>query len=231
MELGIKTQKREFRFSSDLSITEELSIAQTWVEDVIGGIEKDELLVFPADKKADLQSRQADGSILFNVGATEPVSIREWLCVGCQKLRWGNLDEFSDREDCGAFYKSNAPEVLWPVSGIDEPVGPVAFSAEIALNPGLTNWVSSGFEAKFKFVVAHELVHVFDYMRLIVPAFRDWASFWEVVLLEGTLCDWVVETLHDTSRFVDSYGEENELAMVQDYWPSQADGWFKAMRS
>lgn len=232
MAPGTKTIERQFRFSTELAITEELSLAQTWLEEVIDGIEKDELLVFPADKEADLQSLQADGSILLNAGATEPVSIREWICVGCQRIRWGDLGEFIEQEDCIAAYRSNGHKVLLPPAATGKPVGPAGFLAEIVLNPGIMQWVAAGddeSEAKFKFVIAHELVHVFDNMRLLVPAFRDWESFWDVVLHQGTACDIVLNLQFDVDRFVDSYGEESELAMVREYWPSQADAWFGSM--
>jgi len=34
-----------------------------------------------------------------------------------------------------------------------------------------------------KFLIAHELAHVFDMLRLIIPAFKNWKGFWRNVLM------------------------------------------------
>ena len=85
-------------------------------------------------------------------------------------------------------------------------------------------------EHKFKCIIAHELVHVFDMMRFVVPAFMDWRSFWTHVLEEGSACDILQSRFNCISSFVDCYGEESELAMIEEDWPSQAKIWFDAFR-
>lgn len=83
---------------------------------------------------------------------------------------------------------------------------------------------------RLKFVIAHELTHVFDMVRLLVPAFKNWRKFWRNVLEEGLRCEDAARfyALHGT--FVDDYGSENELAMVMQYWPSRAEEWFAACK-
>ena len=77
-------------------------------------------------------------------------------------------------------------------------------------------------------VVAHELVHVIEAIRVIVLAFMDWETYWSVALQNGVAGDSAVEIATHESLFLDEYGSENELAMVKQYWPSHADAWFSA---
>lgn len=82
----------------------------------------------------------------------------------------------------------------------------------------------------FSFVVAHELVHVFDYLMWIVPAFIDWKMFWMVNLKNGSNADLLLSMLDAKSNFIDRYYTKNEMLMVKEFWPSQARKWFKAAR-
>ena len=104
----------------------------------------------------------------------------------------------------------------------------IVLTKNLLRNIGLNR--SREIENKFKYVIAHELVHVFDSMIFIVPAFMDWPSFWENVLGGGGSCDVLLSLYMDTSLFVDSYGQHNELEQLKKYWPSQAETWFDAFR-
>lgn len=110
------------------------------------------------------------------------------------------------------------------------PPGPTAFYGEIVLRSEKFhfNEQTASITDKLSFTIAHELTHVFDMLRILVPAIRDWPTFWEEALQEGTSCD-NARLLHQyDSRFVDNYGSENELAMIAQYWPTRAEKWFKA---
>ena len=79
-------------------------------------------------------------------------------------------------------------------------------------------------------IIAHELVHVFNHMRFIVPAFKNWRSFWHTFLC----CGWKANVLHsrlrDLNLYVDCYGEKGELESLKEFWPSQAERWFRDTR-
>jgi len=81
-----------------------------------------------------------------------------------------------------------------------------------------------------RFVLAHELTHVFDALRLLVPALRNWRAFWNIFLNDGVRCEMASTVLNYQGLFVDDYGSKNELYTVQQFWPSHADKWFKATR-
>jgi hypothetical protein len=160
------------------------------------------------------------------------MSIREWLPVGCQCVRWLSYNEERNEKTSLAFYKHNAGTVLWPDRMCVIPQGPAAFVAEIAIKREerlLTTRDQRG-EAVFKGILAHELVHVFDILTLLVPAFMDWRGFWNNILGAGNACDVAVQHYHYIGQFVDDYGRANEEASVLHYWPSQGRQWFKAVR-
>jgi hypothetical protein len=83
---------------------------------------------------------------------------------------------------------------------------------------------------RLQFVVAHELTHVFDMLRLLIPALKNWRKFWHNVLEEGQRCEDVVLFKKLQAIFVDDYGSKNELDTVKQYWPSRAEEWFAALR-
>ena len=68
-------------------------------------------------------------------------------------------------------------------------------------------------------------------LRIVVPAFIDWQAFWKNALGEGTLSEDAAVMHHLKARLVDDYGTENELAMIEEFWPSHARKWFDALYS
>ena len=81
----------------------------------------------------------------------------------------------------------------------------------------------------FVLSVAHELIHVFDAMRFVVPAFQNWDQFWKIALREGSFCDVAIGLLEDKRRFLDNYGSDHEKEMIAHFWPSKVEEWFAAM--
>ena len=229
MKLKPKTKRRKFELKLCLPYTNQLY--EQWAKEVIESIEQDELLVFdPKDTEGLRSIFDNDGAQLLHAKAKMPISIKEWLPVGCQCIRYGEGEEMESHETAYALYDSNARKVLWPVYPEHKPEGPASFCGEILFsNEIATRFDEPFFEDKFKFMVAHELVHVFDYLRFIVPAFTDWRSFWHTFVDDGLANDILVSHLGDMN-FVDRYGTQLELDCVQDYWPSQAKGWFNALR-
>ena len=231
-QLESKTITRKFNLENSLLYPN----LKRWADEVIDSIEKDKLLVFdPKDEDALRSQSDENGAELILSGAKMPISIKEWLCVGCQCIRY--KDRRGDGKAApneGACYQHNGAKVLWPEHPEWEPEGPAAFVGEILISPQTQDKMTSGddisTENKFKWIVAHELVHVFDIMRFVVPAFMDWRNFWERLLDEGCSCDILQSRFHAITIFVDCYGEENELAMIEEYWPSQAKIWFDAIR-
>jgi Zn-dependent peptidase ImmA (M78 family) len=78
-----------------------------------------------------------------------------------------------------------------PCGADDMPPGPVAFHGAIVFERDFIANIDNDpkGEDKFKFVLAHELVHVFDFMRLLVPAFRNWKRFWKICMDKGCAMD------------------------------------------
>jgi hypothetical protein len=73
-----------------------------------------------------------------------------------------------------------------------QPPGPAAFTGEVVLTTGATDLLEAEDgtgSGKFCWVVAHELVHVIEAMRVIVPAFMDWETYWSVALQNGVAGD------------------------------------------
>ncbi len=222
----MKTMERKFELRNHIDIYgPDCSGPHRWVNEVIESIEKDELLVFDAtDENALRPEFDGQGVQLLHKHATLPISIKEWLAVGCQSIGWLKADDNKDLLGC---YKNNFYEVIC-CPGKCQPVeGPAAFTGEIQIRskPELIEN-----ENKFKCVVAHEFVHVFDYMRFLVPAFMNWASFWGNVLDEGCCAEDLAINSQDTTFFIDDYGCKNELSGMEVYWPSQAEKWFNALR-
>jgi hypothetical protein len=205
-----------------------------WAQEVLAGIENDTLKVFsPSDDGALNDDLDESGAVVLEARATVPVSIKEWLPVACQFIRVETAAEerrLGSRRDKRvlAYYLTNACEVLWPEE-IDEPAGPAALIAGIVL----TNEFHRAclrkrgvVELGLKHVIAHELVHVFDAMRYVVPAFMDWEAFGDKMLADRTRCGLLISLLNEKGVFVDDYGKQNELAMIEAYWPSHARQWF-----
>lgn len=222
-----KQLTRTFR----LNISNSLMYCKKWARDVVREIENDRLLVIDADEVFS-HDIQGDGSLFLDSCYKNPVSIKEWLPVACQSIRQqgGDLDNFN--RPAMACYKSNAGEVLFPCGADDMPPGPVAFHGAIVFGSDFILSISDDpkGEDKFKFVLAHELVHVFNFMRLLVPAFRNWKRFWKICLDKGCVIDDISQHWSYSNIFIDSYGEESELLMVSEYWPKKAGKWFDAFR-
>lgn len=227
----MKTYKRQFQTHIGLYPYEPI------VEEIIAGIENDTINVFrPDDEDALVHIQDEGGAALLDARATLPVSVREWLPVVCQFIKWDccvAAHECVERDNALAYYDSNASEVIWP-EGEDDPAGPGALVAGIVLRQqqciGDTAKDAATTCNRLRFILAHELVHAFHAMRFVVPAFMDWPAFWQNVLTDGTSCD-ILNTNHGyRTGFVDHYGTEFELAEVADFWPSQAQKWFDASR-
>lgn len=229
--VNMKTLERKFEF---MNVCNHPS-AYRWANEVISEIENNDLLVFdPTDDGALDNIRDTDGAYLLLDRAKVPVKINEWLAVGCQCLRFFNIDidDMDEDKECIAYYIHNAAKVICPRCIDIDPQGPAAFLGEIVIsNEILTSLLNNDYsEEKFKCIIAHELVHVFDYMRWLVPAFMDWPGFYEHVLNEGSRNDILARQLETLSSFIDSYGEQLELDRMKAYWPSQAEIWFNAFR-
>lgn len=227
----MKTYERIFQTNIDVDSYRDC------VQAVIDRIENDTINVYrPDDEEALCPVMDDDGATRVDARALTPVSIREWLPVVCQFIRWnGPLDEQSSRSGkrggVVAWYQSNALSVLWP-PGDAAPAGPGALIAGIVLIPErCVDYADADAPCdRLMCVVAHELVHAFNAMRWVVPAFMDWDSFYSKVLQEGALCDTLAICGGWRSLFVDDYGSDTELAEIQTYWPSQAERWFTAFR-
>lgn len=224
-----KTIDRVFRFSNELSIeTPHDTYLDRWINEVIDSIEIKNLKVLdPGDKAASHSYYDEQGVEQLDGRCTLEVPLQEWLPVGCQCVRdYHNvLDHF--RDDGIAAYIDNARIVLCPIGPVrTEIIGPSAFVGEIVISPD----VKKLSEDKFKCVIAHELVHVFDMMRLVVPAVIDWPKFKENVLEDGYACETIARRFANFQDFVDNYGQEDERQRLQEFWPSHADKWFDAFR-
>ena len=215
------------RLSRKFSLEIKVSLFTPLVRDVLNNLENDHLNVFrPDDREAFEACLDADGVEVVNKRADLPVNIRDWLPVGCQWIGFDDLE--NTRKDALACYEHNAPKILFP-KGDRTPIGPSAFVGEIRLmdrcfpkdnDPENTD--------AFKFVVAHELVHVFDMMRFLVPAVMNWRRFSQIVLdFESSREDAATQFMNKAA-FLDDYGNDNERAMVAEFWPSFADKWFNA---
>lgn len=206
-----KQLQRTFKLHFDLGVY------RIWAEQVLECLENPILNVFdPGDSQA-LRNRSTDEGVWDILArATVPIDIWEWLPVGCQSIRFQPFDD--GRLAC---YWSNAQAVLFPPKGLHPPAGPAVFVGEIL--------VSCGFqprsEGAFKFVIAHELVHVFDLMRFVVPAFQDWNRFWRNVLQEGNCNEEALLVHHELNSSLDNRGIEAELDRIEEFWPSYVDAW------
>lgn len=202
--------------------------------EVLNSLENDRLMVLDVNKKGILSAMFDNNIIDLSSVCTKCVSIRKWLALGCQVIRWDLPEEIgADERGRGVlgFYKTNAGDVIYPVGGYHCPMGPAAFIGEMVINSEYFRPSEPNSKAQsLKFVIAHELTHVFDAMRILVPAFKNWGRFWRNVLQEGMLNENLRLYCRYQGTFVDDYGSANELEIVRTYWPSKADEWFAAGR-
>ena len=227
-----------------------LEVDLSWLEpftpavlEVFECMEKDTIDVFrPDDEDAFAMLRDDAGIVDLRAKANLSVSIPDWFCVACQRIRRENEEDVGREgrhETTVAWYASNAAETLLGLlrhlgtTSLTEPVGPAGCTGEVVLTDHAERLLCSGAPSdrdSFRFIVAHELVHVFEAMRVIVPAFMDWDTYWEKALHEGCCTDIPREMLHIGNNVLDDYGSDNELAMIEEYWPSRARQWFEAFR-
>ena len=230
MEFASQEVIRTFKFDAD-----GLGPAKSNVEKILNSIEKDTITVYNPDDEGAFQPVWNDeGNVLFHERATLKVSIADWLCAACQRMR---LDNESDVNREGrtdrtlAWYENDSRKTLFNVNSVLQPPGPAAFTGEVVLTKEATDLLQTEDgtgSGKFCWVVAHELVHVIEAMRVIVPAFIDWETYWSVALQNGAAGHLAAEIATHDGLLLDDYGSENELAMVKEYWPSYADTWFSA---
>lgn len=184
------TQIRDFALNIDLKYQGNNKLEQ-YAQEVIECIEKDVFAVARPDNKDLLLAwyEWHENCVAYIYGKNLPfepdklrsmtvdVSLREWLPVGCQGIRWD-----SDAELTYTCYENNADDVLWrKVGKTGSKLSPLAFVGEIRIGRELRQDVSEydtpPYNDYFKLIIAHELARVFDYMRFIVPAFMDWPAF------------------------------------------------------
>jgi len=109
--------------------------------------------------------------------------------------------------------------------------GPAAFFGWIVvLTKALPKDNSLRSREAFQGTIAHELVHVFDMMRVVVPGVMDWRTFRRKALCDGCHDDMAASQFCENARFIDDYGGKLEKAQLKHYWPSRAERWFRAMR-
>ena len=91
--------------------------------------------------------------------ATVPISLKEWLSVGCQCIRQAYHYDFKpNRKQAVAMYENNAHMVLFPSCGGEyKPEGPGAFLGEIIVFEMMTK---VEMEHQFKCVIEIGRAHV-----------------------------------------------------------------------
>ena len=237
--------RREFK----LVVAE--SCYRNLVLDVLNSIENDVIHVFsPEDENAFLQNSEAAsasvvqeaaastgagasqnrvwGTVILDRRANIPVSIREWLPVACQ---WIGLCPFKDEQaDSYGFYRSNTSGVILPIDAEVPPLGPVGFNGYIALNSAkCVTLAKERGEDAVRLVIAHELVHAIDMLRILVPAVQDWEAFWTRVLGQGTPSYSVADFFETPSEILDQYGTVDEYLRILAFWcKERTDAWWTA---
>jgi hypothetical protein len=229
-------RKRSYRFEINLPPFDD----DAW--DVVHSIEQTEIrVVEPGNWNALGEVHDKDGAILVDSDATMVVPLQEWLAVGCQRVRWSEEegDDSFDEGVCG-LYRANWPAVFGPPYAEALPHGPSVFMGEIVLPRNIQRaWLrysedkrkSTGIVSAVQLIIAHELVHVFDGLKYLVPAFLNWPAFWRNVLGQGSANDLLYSRMSCRTCFIDDYGNPNELAMLSNWWSSQrAEAWFEARK-
>jgi hypothetical protein len=207
--------------------------------DVLEKLETKSLMVYrPDDSAAFGPGAIEDGKRRLHSNATLEVPITEWLATACQWIRIECLGE-RERLGCGrqtvAWFRQNTGEVLFPQYGEHVPAGPAALIGEIVLtNEHCIPLLMSSSDEKrldaLRFVLAHELVHVFETMRVTVPAFMNWKAYWENALGEGLDSGDALWCKSVHCLLLDNYGTSDELKSIAEYWPASATAWFNAFR-
>ena len=170
-------------------------------------------------------------------GSTREVKILDWLSTACQVIRIEGVEEsrhFNVSNQTVAWYRQNADETLFVSFAEHRPPGPAAFVGEVVLTqshalPLLFARDQRSHDA-LRFVLAHELVHVFEMLPFIVPAFENWDAFWNVALGSGCDSDEARRLRSVHAITLDDYGGDGELKAIEEYWPTCAKTWFNAFR-
>jgi len=218
------TRIRQFKLKNNI----DLPYPHQWVNEIIDNIENNKVgIIDPKDDKALLSRRDKKGILNLWARTKCRVKINNWLAIACQSICWD--DTLKKNNGYWAIYSHNAPKVFGETHLVEPPQGPSAFVGEINIQP-LDEYQNPQSEDKFKFILAHELVHVFDMMQYLVPAAMNWPAFWKHVLNCGTRLDLLYDRLQNLALFLDVYGDNHELESIKYYWPSQADKWFNAVR-
>jgi len=202
--MKVKTRTRRFAKTRIA-----LEMFTRYAQEVIDAIEYDTVMVVrPDDESALYGMFNERGEYLVDACCTIDASIREWLPVVCQFIRWELPTDSCDRDKEGdvlAYYRSNAAEVLWPCD-LSFPQGPAALVAGIAIPyqtpTRLPDDPTTQMEA-LQCIIAHELVHAFHAMRFVVPAFMDWRTFQQAVLRDGCACDLLQSNVNERSLCLD----------------------------
>ena len=205
------------------------------VQSVIDSIETDTVYVLrPDDDEAFCPTTDAQGREVIGGRASIRVKVKEWLPVVCQAVEF-SLDEHP--QGAAASYANNFIGAILPEGAIRVPPGPAGFRGEIVVYRQTYATVVRTLKRAPKkavdmlsFVIAHEPVHAIDMMKLVVPAFMNWDEYWATGLCQGHACEDAMVFCGMHAKVLDSYGSDNELARVRDYWPTRAKRWFDAAR-
>lgn len=212
---------------------------ERWTKDVIKGIENDSLMVFDSKEInpfSDIGDYE-DVDKFIEEKARVKIKISEYLPLACQCIRF--IDEETDielkkykEEEPGipACYWSNIKRtILFP--RYKDSLGPSAYIGEIIFFDNLTRDFprqKGESEEPFKCVIAHELVHAFNKMIFIVPAFSNWDEFLKEALENGSNVHRAMTVLRRLENNIDSRDNERGLRELKKYWPNNAEKWFNA---
>lgn len=232
VKLATRHRKRSFRLEICLPCIWPLEV---YARDVINSIEPETIMVAdPTNSSTRDYSLDSDGAYLVDSDATLPVPIKDWLAIGCQRIRWQHADEKMPDGVVG-MYSTNIDVALGNPYSDSPPFGPSVFVGEIVL-PSMIQKAFHEYSQEldptdlvhtFQFVLAHEFVHVLDTLKYLVPAFINWRAFLRNVLDEGCCTDLMYSRMADRSIFIDNYGQQHELNRILYYWPTRAQDWFR----
>ena len=183
-----------------------------------------------------------DDTMLALGRAWEEADLIEFLPVALQTVRW---DEVMRRIPLGdstpAKYLTNAPDVLFPTDLDTKPLGPAAIAGELVFNANfmtilLSEIVRSEEEAEtavsaFKFVAANELAHIFNALKFIAPASRDWPTFLSKALCNGSANQEAQESWAEAALFRQPYSAIDDASWARSYWGESADEWFSCFQA
>ena len=229
------TQRKERLFKLNIDLPPPALTECAW--DLVASVEREDIMVVdPHNRHALDEVTDSDGAILVNADATLAVKLADWLSIGCQRIRWEHMQETEVPKTAYAMYTTNIRKVFGGPFQESAPLGPAAFVGEIVIRRQLQRAMlacAREGEAEnsmqiFQFIIAHELAHVFDALKYLVPAFMDWRKFYKDVLCDGTATEAVYSRMGWLSGMMDEYGYKNELGGIQQWWPSRAEQIFKA---